>query len=450
MASNPDFDFETFAVSTIQFIDSIRSFERVANAPTESRINAFYRAIGLPAVVRDDKSKEKSGKKKTPSLNLPDKFNNGNIFDSGDLSYKTYENAFFVRQDKFSESIKEEEIDQFIDTNTKSIKNSIKEVGGRTRGILFPPVVDGAIHIYPQDRRIAGAFMSRQESTHSKIAYTRPLLETIIFIRLKGENVVDKSKQSDLSLSFQSESLENLNKIAFDRLSNTLSNLGQKIENIGKKSGALRKKSGLRVVPTVANIAQQNLEVREPETNANRGELDIREINLQNKISIQQAVTSLFEFNDVINKTDTKSLRDSALSSQLLSILSPENEGSDTKKALKSVKEQKEKAKTEAKALARLIDLLYGEFSGLSGIDVLAVIISLFNMTLEELVGLLNQESKDRLAKLKGSDLPAIKNATSVTVSIDALKREMSIIFDEVDVFMKRRKHKEKRKNQKK
>jgi len=118
-----------------------------------------------------------------------------------------------------------------------------------------------------------------------------------------------------------------------------------------------------------------------------------------------------------------------------------------TKKQRRRLNYQQNKIEDEIKQVFRTMDLVLGTFSGISGIDILVVIIALFELDDTYLTGLLNEESKDRLKAVKGENLPAVTGAKGVSESINKLQTEITKIFDELTEYIKVTKHDEKIRN---
>jgi len=155
------FDFGKFAGDTIRSIDGKRSqairlddLQGTTEDPIESRINAFYRAIGLPSVTSED-------------IDLPS--NNGNphpITMSEELL-----NTFNDRETAFVKPIDEEIVDNFLDVHSLKLSDSIefrdgqgdRKIPKRTRGSLFPMMVFGDLGVFPQSKRIAGPFFTQRQ-----------------------------------------------------------------------------------------------------------------------------------------------------------------------------------------------------------------------------------------------------------------------------------------------
>jgi len=176
-----DFKFEEFAVQAIKIIDSVRSHGLTSNEkPTESRINAFYRAIGLPATVPANVGKEDSS---NTNPFVIDEKNNGNVFDENQLNYDNYRLLLEQREAAFRLPITQEEAKSFLDINTNGLIDGLtstktdgsnKRTKSRLRGVLFPMVVNGALPVFPQSRRISNAFP--ENNTDDDIIYHRPLI----------------------------------------------------------------------------------------------------------------------------------------------------------------------------------------------------------------------------------------------------------------------------------
>ena len=108
---NKDFDFEKFAVSIISIVDSLRSKGRVgAKASVESRINAFYRAIGLPAVIT-------SVNEETKEIKKVDDFNNGNLSPEEQLPGHLYATDLLSRENNSRSPVSDDEVMTFLDKN---------------------------------------------------------------------------------------------------------------------------------------------------------------------------------------------------------------------------------------------------------------------------------------------------------------------------------------------
>ena len=425
---NDNFDFEEFSVRAIRNIDSVRSHGKKGVLPIESRINAFYRAIGLPAVVPEDERELPNGS--------PDIHNNGNV---NDLNFNTYGVRLDERQSLHDKKIEAQEVEDFLDINKQNIKASIliNSADRRKRGVLFPMVVDGRIHVFPQIKRIGGAFMSKKELKHGKTRYKSPLIETILSIKLKGENVIDSTKQDSVNTSFKSGELKDMHKNTEARLNRTLNKVVFVLENTIRLISRTRRNVGFNVLPTVTNVPEQNPKIQESETRT--GELEIMKNEQEIQTGVLNAVLSLFEFDDTIG-FETKNLRGEGFTDLFLDLLVPREQAN---RHSKRIDRKIEKATHDIKKAFRSLDLLLGTFGAISGVDILIVISDLYRLDSEHLVGLLNKESQERLKVIKGN-IPAIAGAKGLTESITKLETEITKIFNELDSAMSIVKHDDK------
>lgn len=429
---NNDFNFEDFAVRAIRYIDSLRSFGKVGTAPTESRINAFYRALGLPASMPDNEQAFPDGK--------PDQFNNGNV---NELDFNTYSADFDERFALFNKKATEGEIKSFLDFNKQDIKAGMSkdETNRRTRGVLFPMVVDGRINVFPQVRRVGGAFMSDKELKHEQIKYKKSFIESILYFKLKGENAVDSSKQADTSAAFQNVALGELSANAAIRLKKTLYTVVTTLENTVQKINTVRGQSGASAALVVPNIAQQNPKLISNDQMV--GQLDERVEQQTARENFQNSVIALFQFDDNVT-SGTRNLQGDGLVDLFLEMLVPVH---NTKRQRRRLNDQVSKTESDIKHVFRTMDLILGTFSGISGVDILVTMIALFELDAIYLTGLLNKESQDRLKAIKGENLPAVTGAKPVSESIDKLQTEITKIFDELVEYMAVTKHDEKIRN---
>lgn len=429
---NNDFNFENFAVRAIRYIDSLRSFGRSGTKPNESRINAFYRALGLPTVIPENEQDWIDGQ--------TDEFNNGNI---NNLKFASYKADLDERIGLFDRKATNEEINNFLDINRQNIKSSLSknENNYRYRGVLFPMVVDGRINIFPQSRRIGGAFMSDKDLKHEMIKYKKPFIESILYFKLKGENSIDSLKQTNTSAAFQNVALGELSNNASVRLRKTLYTIPYSFERTVQKINYLRGLSGKVVIPNIPNIAQQNPSLRSADEQL--GLLDYRIDQQTIKEDFQNSILSLFQFDDNID-LDTRNLQGEGLVDLFLEMLVPQNR---TKKQRRKLNIQQDKVHLEIKETFRSMDLMFGTFSGISGVDILVTIIALFELDPTYLTGLLNKESQDRLKDIKGKNLPAVTGAKSLNESINKLQTDITKIFNELSEYIKIIKHEDKVRN---
>ena len=433
MAKNTDFNFESFAVQAIKAIDEIRSYGKDSSTPIEHRINAFYRALGLPAAIIQDTRQQK--------------LNNGNTFSPDSLVYENYSTDFNIRKFSFKRNILQEEIDQFISFNQSKMSDGIQELSSpnaRIRGSLFPMIVDGEIPIFPQNKRVASAFKTDAELIVGTIRYKRPLIEAIVLMRLKNEGAQNTATQNKVTQDFGTENTQGLgefSKLILTSLTNSLDNLDDLLDKIIHKANKAIKQTKINFAPVIANIAQQSLARVEPEDHS-IGEAD-KKIFLQNeRLKTQQAILTSLEFDDTFSGDlkESRNVKDALLVSNLMSLintgLSPQSK---INKDKKETEIKREKHVSEIKEIFRTLDLLLGTFGGISGVDVLIIIYALFKINKDALLGLLNEESIVNLEKIKGAGIA--NNKFPVLGAVNELQSVVVDIFNEVESNTSQTKH---------
>lgn len=433
---NTDIDFESLAVQAIKRIDGIRSKSKFGTIiPGESRINAFYRALGLPAVIRVNEEN---------NTNESDPNNVANVFSSEDnqsnnsLNFDDFASDFQKREAfVLNESIPLESKDSFLYFNKANVAGGILDGEmARIGGSLKPFVVSGEIDIFPQKRRVGGAFLTENELELSGVKYKRPLLETIILMKLKGVGIVDPNTQSNLQLPSAPSSK------AISGINEGLSGLTQVlVENL---EGALR--SFPEIIARAANeIQNASLRVKnkvEPERipeqhpvtssvtldDSELGELDKRESGQNSEKVLRESILGLFEFDDIFGD-GINNMKAGYLASEILIGSATFKEDGTEKENKRELEEKKEAVNKKLKKNYKILELALGVFSGISGIDIMVIVTALLKMDITYLIGLLNQKSKDRLALIKGQDI--VNSSKRVKESLSKLEETVDNLFKE-------------------
>ena len=415
------FDFNDFSISAIKTIDSIRSKGTTGSVdPVESRINAFYRAIGLPSVSIADSF----GQQEESSVLLD---SNGNYFEPGQFTVtEVQRNAIVVRRLSYLSNIDNEKINNFLDYNRDEINSSISTKQGkkRKRGTLFPMLVDADTVIWPIDRRVGQAFSLTFELTRDRVVYYRPLIETILSIKLKGQGIFNTQEQSRVSLTL-TQTLEVISKDIQDLLEDMKYYIGDVMQQTVDSVGRARRMTGLNVKPAIYSIPQENPITLSGGTRT--GELDTQLLNQQNELSKKESRLAIFDFEDVVSARDTsKNIQVSLLSNNILNIIVND---SDIKKGIKETEYRLEKQERVIKQAYKNMELLLGSYSGISGTDILSVIIAMFTVEVDVLVGLLNPVGKRRLKRQTGYT----SNAYSAVNAVGKLEEKVGEIIDSIN-----------------
>lgn len=421
MAKNSNFNFEEFSVGAIQTIDSIRSFGKDGSqTQIESRINAFYRALGLPVVIAQNSQS-------------PDK-NNGNLFSQNVLKYSNYSDDFNIRKVFFTAIPTQKEIDSFLLFNSNHLSDSIKpatQAGFRSRGLLFPMVVDGEIPVFPQKNRMGDAFSTDAELQVGTVKYNRPLIEMIVLMRLKLQGVQNQTSQGKVASDFgSSQSLNAFLPIITGALEGTIDGLDDLLYDIVKRANKVKSQTGINLTPIVSNIAQQSLPLNQQPANM-IGKLDMIKTAQSQILANNQAIMTTLEFDDTFSETSTRNVKNALLASNLLSVISSGvSDQSKIKKDIADNDRKLEKGVLEAKSIFRTLDLLLGTFSGISGTDIIVVLTALFEIDLNFLLGLLNDTALNNLNLIKNITFTQISDVGS---SIQALQQKVTNLYQQIE-----------------
>ncbi len=441
-----------FGITAIKTIDEIRSTKADLNKPfgnsakkTESRISAFYRALGLPAIATKAK--------------LHDPLNSGNlhVFDLNTVSKSTKKTVneirfnLISREVDFDAEIDEDEVDKFLDVNKSTILGSVNPTDknqdlSRTRGTLFPMFVDGEMSIMPQGSRIAGAFFSEDQRIDN-VLYRRPLIELIVLLRLKGDGAHNKVVQDKVDKDFKAldEDVKdiidksNLNLVTFKLISELIKSVVGIDEFVNKTIQDVNKSrisSGLVYEPGKAPVAEA-----QPVTKGSSKDGDIEKLEKrqQELINTNNALLSLLEYDDTVSDEITKNMKNSMFAGQVISLIASDAENMAEK--IKESTQRRKKVEQKLKAGQRAMDLILGTYSGISFIDILIVMAAMFIVDIESLLGLLDEGSIERLRALKGNNNVAKPN-TDVFESVSKLESRVTELFNTVQTQIDKNEHK--------
>lgn len=412
-------EFGDFVAATIKEIDEMRSIETqgakdiegTSVKPKESRINTFYRMIGLPAFVKSE------GKTLAPA-------NNGNLFAENFFSQEQ-EDAIEKRE-LYATLDKKTENDIYLELkrNKISLEASLTD---RTSGTLFPMIVDGSLEIEPVEKRIAAPFLS--EKTELK----RPLIEFIVLLRMNDKGIINTTLSDDIQAHFKKlgvtdKDLE-INVAEYKILNELMESLLNMKEIISE---------------TVKQLSKENIELSkeyrpknskseaQSETVGNDGTGSIEKLEneqLQEK-NIAESIYSTLDYDDTIVSSGTRNLKNAALASHFLSLISQKIKSVDRK--INETQRIKEKKEEKKKTLNRNIDFILGSFSGISGLDIMIIVAALFIIDIKDLLGLLNADAIVKLKSLKkGVNTPSFEQ-TEVSSAIKSLETHVAELFKQV------------------
>lgn len=427
--ANYDFDFQSFAANVMKTVDSLRSTGKESERVCESRINAFYRAIGLPSIKRSDSK--------------IDKTNSANAADPDQLPFIS-QDELTIREQAYSKKATKEEYIQELHHKSGAISGNLST---RTRGKMLPLVVNGNIDILPKFKRVGPVFATEKDLAvgDGNEKYKRPMLEAILSMRLKNIGAVDnnykKAIEDEFSAAFKGAAIDltdqnHLNIAISTMLRKCIRSAVDKFNEAIKAAGdTLTASSGDIYIIPVDGAPEQNPEafsdIGAPPSTANE-----QEARQQEKDKTKKAFMTMFEFED-IEGSNKRSVRESLLSSELLTLVAAtESRPTATNKQKKDAENNSrkiEKGTVKIKTALSTMDLFTGTFSSLSGLDILIIINALFEIEIKYLYGLLNSDGKNNLSAAKPNIKAAVDSAPTVSESIEALKTKVTELYTFAD-----------------
>jgi len=431
---NVDFNFEEFTTNVLRSVDSIRSSGRSgANQKVESRVNAFYRGLGIPAVKEvspEDEDKKPRGRKL-------DKLNNNNVVPISEIEPSSKDQEALVKKLKDREidsrrDIKQDEIDVFIDFNKKSFIGNIDDGDNqdrkRARGSLFPIIVNGDIEIYSDSKRVTGAFQTDarkfQPLGRKSQRHHIPLIESIIVMKLRAEGATNTKSEGAVT-GFLRKEFNILDEEIRDAHTAGIASAASSIKKTIREAGRIRKKLGANMIPTIFNIPNRD-PVAEP--SGKRGTTDKKAARIELRGAVSAARINLIGWDDTSFESSKRNLKDAFLASQAIIDVTASADGA-TKKNKREVNQELEGDIKRAKQVFAALDSALGTFSGLSGVDVLIVVTALYSLNVEYLAGLLNREARDRLKATWTSTI----SPKTLLESKNKLEAEVKDLFESLE-----------------
>lgn len=487
-----NFDIIEFAKSILTEVDSVRSFSSAGldektqqefNIPTESRVNAFFRLIGLPMFISIEKKGNKQdsgikpGKQHISSGFFGPKFDNYTV-----KNIKTLERELVNREQTLSDrenSIGTEEMNRAMSDALKTSMPIVPNYDGKVgvggtyeRKIfkkLFPLVVSYEEDILPKRNEVSRPFVTNenlQQITNNNPLKV-PFIETVVRIRLmfcdNAKTPNEEKKIVDVTNSVKSTIGETLYKdissdnqnilnslngfglleqhiinkffVALYQLANTWTRLQTEQEVLYKQiqySISIKTTSAKRSVFGKRAIVSADILSGKNSTTAQ----ELKKLN--EKLAEEEALLSiLLPSNDVIRETNNKTANNrnsslSALTDSFAQVLNHKME--QLRKQIKKIESEILRRVQEAESLRVRLDMITGEFTGLSIVDVMAVITALFMIDKRDLVALLDEHVKEdmRTDSILETALNNLGNPTGFDAAIAAkekLEKFVSLVF---------------------
>lgn len=482
-----NFDIIQFAKNIISEVDSIRSYEKVTGTisgeniqkPVESRLSAFFRLVGLPSLVNIEpleKTKKSTGYVRflTPGYDIymNSKFSKYNITPN-DPIVEIREGKLLDIENLIGTEIMNNNmttafiaplplIPNFPPLNGSSnIKAILDEEGDEHLRIgykqLTPtrPLYKKVVPLYNQ---LARPFLpDSKRSTIDRQVLKKPFIETIIRIRFVFMEAKANPTQEDYTktelykydpdATIFSGSPSVLESFIFDKFYKSLDQLAVVWDKLNRETESIIRdnkyyKINVKTSSAKDNMLGKRIVKTELDLNTTNGSKKLEEMRLLKiKIAKNDALLTLLPTEENENNIATSS---NALNSTFVNLIS--SEINKYKKELTNIESAIEKDSSKIESLRVQKEILTGEFTGLSLLDVVSVIIGLFSIGRDELISLLDKETKELLAEDKvlksvlkqynnnitdQEDLEKTKNA------LKSLEDKINAVFDYVNMRVK-------------
>lgn len=445
----PEFDIIEFAKNILNEVEKIRSYDgsftdegngKANNKIIESRLNAFFRLVGLPMFLtverkEDDKKlkNDLSGEKSLTPGYYPGKYAKYNLKNSKkfDIELKERETELL----KTENTIGSDEMNKAM---TQSLKYSIP-VLPQIKGIVGPsgnvfqssvilqnqrkvfkslfPLATSYIDINPVKNEVARPFMTyiKDFMPDGQTNFTKPLIEIIIRLRMitmtNSESEINKRELNYLFEALSSatndstllnDDLSLIEALILERFIASLDQIAERLYKLQIKQELLHQ-DGNYEISINTQSAQNNMFGKRVGTSAsfviNPESKYGRMLNsLQKKLAKEQAVALLLQ-NDTNNNAIIQDTVFSGLISSFSQLLSPNLKN--TEDQIAKINEMVEKNTQLMEKMRVELELITGEFTGLSIIDIISVIIALFIIPKNFLISLLDNDVIDDLKKDK-------------------------------------------------
>jgi hypothetical protein len=497
------FDVISFAKDILNEVDGVRAFSDAVDEdtkegfalPAESRINAFFRLIGLPMFVT---VKEKDNAGVTGELTEGDIHVTPGYSRSFSRTLSDYsiDNSADVKKDLVNREVtllKGETNVGTKETNsamtnamtyllplTANVPDSNKKIssqigeGGITRTVFkkLKPLMTACISggIRPIRNELARPFLrdAKEQLVDSETTLPKPFIETVIRTRLVscagGGSAQQQQNQNDFLTSLKEyvgeeqfseiyetspelfSSSDLLESFVVSRLVNSLSQLAGQWVEIQKIQQRINQQTKFQIVIKTTSSKQSPFGKRTSITAdtlaPENSDIGKRLSDLRKKQVKQEALLSLLPTENVVTNDEnqkiknTKNVALAALVTPFSTLVS--SSLVQIKKQISDIENDLVKKGQEIERLRLQIEMMTGEFTGLSVPDVVVVITALFMLDKKDLIMLLDTDSIIEMEKdpVLNSALSSLGIGTPDTADALAAVNNLEKLVDQLYAFL--------------
>jgi hypothetical protein len=488
------FDVIGFAKKIIGEIDSVRSYSNDTDSetqsgfkrPEESRVNAFMRLIGFPMFVVIEKDGDKSsgelagnrilnpgwcgGKFSGYKIKNMDNISSLGLSLASELSLRetlllTTENN--IGSDQMNKDMKDalDNPISLVPSMTKPAQVKSQVYSRRVYKKLFPLISSYRV-VMPKMNETARPFVTAENRMLDfNTELKQPFLETIIRIRIismeNAGSTKENTKKDDFLNSIKSNvtpdefadikkkysqiltSADVIDIFILNKLFTSLTQLANKWVQLKRSQEYLKKlnvyKISIKTTSSKISPFGKRMDVTADAELMEQSETGIRLKELKSKLSQEEALLSLLPTTDVSDSSNskiasTKNTTSGTLVGPFADLIN--TDASQLRKEIKSLEEGIKQNVQQMEALRLELDMMTGEFSGISIPDVVSVIIALFMIDKQYLMALLDDDVKDNMRK-DDTLAPAVDKYDIGGDSIEAaakavgeLQKAVEFVFD--------------------
>lgn len=462
--SQANFDVIGFAKNILSEVDAIRAFSKTSDDKTEgqvqthieSRINAFFRLIGLPMFVEVKPKNERNAEAKAEGFSGEQILTPGfsrtvspkldslyNVINSTKIEISKEAQSRESYLLKIENNIGTQEInDNMLEALKTPIPLQANVVGmvgesGRTVQKKLKPLV--TVHltdgVLPRRNELARPFLSEKDDDKidSDTVLTKPFIETVIRIRLVesggGGDTANREKITDFQNSIREalgqdkngddifdQVFSNYDKafsetdvreaFILTKLLGALQLLANKWVNVKNKQTRLASEieSNILIKTSSAKSSPFGRRASISTTLSDDSTLSKQIKHESEKIAVEESYLSLLTSDNVAKPSAitpkvaaTKNVAASALNQPFTEIMN--NDLTQFKKNLTNFNRTKKKKAAELDKLRIELEMMTGEFTGLSIPDVIITMTALFLITDNDLLGLLDSKTREEIEK---------------------------------------------------
>ena len=472
-----EFNIIEFARGIIKEVDSIRSYDEYVDEndafqkrPSESRLNAFFRLIGLPMFVVK-KSKE-SGKAEASNILMSPGFSGASLEDFvienaenvGDFELNNVlqarERALLQREN----SIGSPKFNKYMTLalfNPLPLVSNLVDDKGELSDIRFDgsdreafkalePLITSYMPIRPVENELSRPFSLKDDrQINSTTELRKPFIEFVVEMRLRvaanagTQYSIDKSlDQLDvLKLVLTEDDYDKvvsefqnvmvsgiLEDYIISKLTSSLDQLAVAWASLQVAQESLLQQDDF-IINIKTSSGRNNVFGKKVSTSANvelkkNSKLGKRLESLNLILAREEAFLSLMPSDDTSDVNEPKrNVVANALIDSFIKLIN--SDISKIKKEKSQIESKISKMTQDVDKLRLRLDLFTGEFYGLSIPDVIAVLIGLFLLPINDLVMLLDASVIDNMKKDKSlkTILDAIYNEQSIENSLSAVTK---------------------------